>query len=266
VTRPRFGEQRLHDENKGLLEKLWYRALGVADPAHYLHWRYLSGALDSLRGFAPQRILDAGCGAGDYSFYLARLFPEATVLGIDIDEKLIVRNKAMAGRLGIRNVDFEARDLSGTRFPEQFDFVLSIDVLEHVEAQEQAIANLCASLKHGGIAYFHIPTVRERPVPFHNRLAEFRAWAEREHVARERMYTEFIEVVRRHLVVIRVRRTFGYFTGELATSLFAMPYRNTLFNRVEQVLLAPICRALAIADSSKIDGVRYAVAVLGSRP
>jgi len=56
--------------------------------------------------------------------------------------------------------------------------------------------------------------------------------------------------------------TFGYWSGELATSLFALPYRNTWRNRVFQLALAPICRSLAMLDQVGRQRTRYAVAVL----
>src|SRR6267143_954674 len=90
-----FGEQRLVRSDVGLAHRAAFRVLGVAAPAHYLHHRYLRRALVHLDS-APRTILDAGCGSGDHSFYLARRFPQAQVLGIDIDGVLIARNRDVA--------------------------------------------------------------------------------------------------------------------------------------------------------------------------
>jgi 2-polyprenyl-3-methyl-5-hydroxy-6-metoxy-1,4-benzoquinol methylase len=94
-------------------------------------------------------------------------------------------------------------------------------VLEHIPKQLDALSNLRSALRPGGIAFFHIPTVRERPVPFSRWLTGFHAWAEKEHAAEERSAEEFIEIVRSSgLEVVKSCRTFGYFTGELATRAF----------------------------------------------
>jgi trans-aconitate methyltransferase len=262
----RFGEQRLVRPEFGGAQKLFYRLMGVPDPAHYLHFLYFKRGLAEL-GRDPTNILDAGCGRGDYSLYLARRFPAARVLGIDIDEQRIARNQDTARRMGLTNVRFEIGDLVRQRWDDPFDFVFSVDVLEHIVEQEAAIANLMRSMRPGGVGFFHIPTVREKPVPFSSRLQEFHDWAEEEHVAEERTAEQFVEVVRRAgFQVAWWKRTFGWFTGELATSLYALPYENTPVNRVFQALLAPVCRVLVLADALGLDSPRYAVAVAARKP
>jgi len=52
--------------------------------------------------FEPEKILDIGCGDGKHTLYLAKRFPDAKVIGIDISEELI--KKAME-RKRIRKLD-----------------------------------------------------------------------------------------------------------------------------------------------------------------
>lgn len=262
MTRPRFGEQRLQLPGVGLAEKTLYRVMGVADPAHYLHGRIVRKALDAWPELRPKRILDAGCGRGDYVFYLARRYPDAHVVGVDVDEPLIQRNRQMAAKLGITNVEFGVADLVTVRFPAPFDLVVSVDVLEHIVEQERALANIRSQLTPTGRVVFHIPTLREKPVPFSRHLKGFHEWAEHEHIAEDRTADQFVEVMRRAgYDVLTVRRTFGRYTGELAVSLFALAFENTLRNRIIQGLLAPVARVLAIADDLSLERTRYAVAV-----
>lgn len=266
MTRARFGEQRLSLPEASLAEKVLFHAMGVADPAHYLHSRYFLSALSRWDDLAPRAILDAGCGRGDYSFYLARRFPEAQVYGIDLDVGRIERNRRMARNLGLDNLTFQVADVVTTRFPVTFDLIISIDVLEHIPQQEQALRNLAEQLAPDGKVFYHIPTHRERPVPFSRALAGFHEWAEKEHTAAERSASEFLEVLgRTGYEVTRSHRTFGYYTGELATSLFNMPYQKTLRNQVLQAMLSPVCRVLAIADRLGLERTRYALAAEAQR-
>lgn len=258
---PQFGEQRLALPDLSSAERLLFRVLGVVDPAHYLHSRYFQRALARWDDLRPRAILDAGCGRGDYSFYLARRYPDARVIGVDVDQARVARNRAMAQRLGLSNAEFQVADLVTARFDTSFDIILAIDVLEHIERQEEALRNLVEQLSPRGRAFYHIPTVRERPVPFSRSLAGFHDWAAEEHVAEDRSADQFLTVLQRSgYQVDRSYRTFGYFTGELATSLFNMPYESTTTNRVLQATLAPLCRLLAIADGLGIERTRYAVA------
>lgn len=260
-----FGEQRAVPGVVGRPERLLYNAIGIADPAHFLHYRLLRRMLDRLP-FTPTSILDAGCERADFTYYLARRYPAARVLGLDIDPGFIERDLAVHPRMGLPNIEFRLGDLSTVTFAESFDLVVSIDVLEHIPAQQTAIENLRDAMRPGGRAFFHIPTVREVPVPFSSHLEDFHEWAEHEHVAKDLTADEFVDAVRATgLKIVEVRRTFGYWSGELATSLFALPYRNTLRNRIIQGLLALPCRLLALADSFPIAQRRYAVAVTAER-
>ncbi len=209
-----FGEERLL---RGGTEAALFRALGVADPAHYLHYRYLRRALAAL-GTEPSTILDAGSGPGDHALYLARRYPRAMVFGSD----------------------------------SRRDWVLNA---------------ARAALRPGGAAFFHFPVDRPRPVPFSRYLRAFHTWAEAEHVAEPMSGSEFVTLAQQAgFSIFRVTRTFGYVTGELATSLFNLPHRPTRFNRAFQGLLAPTCRLLALADLLQLDWPRYAVAVEARKP
>lgn len=256
-----FGEQRLVPGVSGVAERMVYRAMGVADPAHWLHFRYLKAMLDTLP-FEPKRVLDAGCERADYTYYLARRYPDAKVLGVDIDKQFIERDLKVSPKMNLPNLRFELADLAERKFEEKFDLIVSIDVLEHIPDQAAALRNLRSALAPGGRAFFHIPTVREKPVPFSKHLHAFHEWSEKEHVARDLTAAEFEEAVRNAgFTVLEARRTFGRMTGELATSLFALPFRDNFRNRVLQAMLAMPCRVLAMSDRLPIDQPRYAVAI-----
>jgi SAM-dependent methyltransferase len=260
---PRFGEQRLHRADVGQAHRALYRLMGVGEPAHYLHHRYLRRALDSLgAGFAPSSILDAGCGSADHSFYLARRYPDARLVGVDINERLIALNRATASVMGLRNVEFRVASVEEP-IGETFDLIVSIDVLEHLHRQQRALELLRAALTPIGVAYFHVPTERPRPVPFSRHIQQFHDWAEEEHVADDLTVEEFeAACTRAGFTTTRVWRTFGYWTGEMATSLFAIPFRNTPRNRLAQAILAPFCRALVLLDPILRGDARYAVGLL----
>lgn len=261
---PTFGIQRLH--RPGTMERLAFRLFGVADPAHWLHFRYFQRALALWPGFSPRRILDAGCGRGDFSVYLAQRFPKAEVVGLDVDSERVAVCQAAAARMGLSNVRYRVEDLTRLDPREQFDLIVSVDVLEHIVDQQQSLLNLVNALAPGGRFFFHIPTVRIRPVPLSAWLKQFHKWAEREHVADDLTAEQFVERVRQAgFTPIVVWRTFAYWAGELATSLFVLPYANTPLNRLAQVALIPICRGLAMVDHRVGTGHHYAVAVAGSR-
>ena len=263
----KFGEQRLIRPNIGILERSLFRVLGIADPAHYLHYRYLMRGLDIIDDFKPLCILDAGCGHGDYSFYLARRYPKAFIIGIDLDSEAITRNIEAKKALGLRNLEFRVQSILNVEEASAFDLIICIDVLEHIPENIEAFIRLAKALKPNGYAFYHIPTQRPKPVPFSRYLNGFLQWAHEEHIAEERSAEELVEIaLDSGLKIVTTFKTFGYYTGELANSIFMIPYRNTTFNRVLQGLCAPMCRFLCLLDLMKLESVRYAVALLLQNP
>jgi SAM-dependent methyltransferase len=100
-------------------------------------------------------VLDAGCGTGIASRYLATAFPESHVLGFDTSEDRL--NDARFGARGIPNVRFEAGDATKLAYSAgSFDVVVCRYVLEHMSTRtaRAAVAELHRCLKPGGVAVF----------------------------------------------------------------------------------------------------------------
>ena len=84
------------------------------------------------RLLSPKVILDAGCGRGDYSFYMAEYWPEALIDAVDIDGQCISKNKLVQRRLGLENIRFEVQDITKVGSKEKYDLIVCVDVLEHI--------------------------------------------------------------------------------------------------------------------------------------
>jgi 2-polyprenyl-3-methyl-5-hydroxy-6-metoxy-1,4-benzoquinol methylase len=100
------------------------------------------------------RALDVGCGSGRIANRLAELYPRSRFAGIDLSAEAIAAARADAARLGLRNVEFSARDLSDfdvNAEPEAFDFVTTFDAI-HDQAQPlNVLRGIHRTLKPGGI-------------------------------------------------------------------------------------------------------------------
>ena len=88
----KFGFIRLLRDDISFLHKIYYRIFGVSAD-HKLRFKYLTLFLRRFIDFKiSSKILDAGCGSGDYSFYFTERYPKCKVLGIDIYENIIKNN------------------------------------------------------------------------------------------------------------------------------------------------------------------------------
>jgi ubiquinone/menaquinone biosynthesis C-methylase UbiE len=80
----------------------------------------LEAALDSLEA-TPSRALDLGTGTGRAAFLLARRFPEAKVVGVDLAPAMLAEARKLtppelAGRVGFEEADAERLPFSDASF------------------------------------------------------------------------------------------------------------------------------------------------------
>ncbi len=72
-------------------------------------WRRMAAA--DVKG-TPTRILDLACGTGDFAFALARRFPEAEIVGVDLTPAMLEIARAKNPSPRIRFMEGDACDLS----------------------------------------------------------------------------------------------------------------------------------------------------------
>jgi SAM-dependent methyltransferase len=108
--------------------------------------------LASKGGFAGM-VLDAGCGTGEHTLYLASL--GLSVLGVDVAETALAMARAKATDRGIK-VEFAAADaLQLERLGRKFDTVLDAGLFHTFDRDERPIyvASLASVIENDGILY-----------------------------------------------------------------------------------------------------------------
>ena len=105
-----------------------------------------------------QDILDAGSGFGQYTFFLSGMNKYWSVEAVDVKEEQIADCTAFFSRINRTNVSFRIADLTTYSKPGAFDLVLSVDVMEHIENDEQVFRNFHDSLKEGGMLLISTPS------------------------------------------------------------------------------------------------------------
>jgi SAM-dependent methyltransferase len=108
-------------------------------------------------GFAPQRVLDLGCGAGHSTLPLADAFADALVHGVDLGAPMLRYASARAAALGYA-IHFSQQDATRTQFPDaSFDLITSTLLLH--EMPRPAILALLREchrlLRRGGVMAHH---------------------------------------------------------------------------------------------------------------
>ncbi|MDR0871857.1 MAG: methyltransferase domain-containing protein [Prevotellaceae bacterium] len=102
--------------------------------------------------------LDAGMGFGQYSFYLARKFPKWKIRGVDVKEEQVADCNGFFQKAGLTNAAFALQDLTKLDEKEVYDFILSVDVMEHIEEDDAVFRNFANALRTGGLLLISTPS------------------------------------------------------------------------------------------------------------
>jgi 2-polyprenyl-3-methyl-5-hydroxy-6-metoxy-1,4-benzoquinol methylase len=118
---------------------------------------------------AGKRVLDAGCGVGYGSSFLAESAQHVT--GVDIDPESIAYAKE---RYAAENIEFRVGDLRELALDAaSFDAVVSFEVIEHLREQEAFVDELARVLRPDGVLVLSTPNAPETndapDNPFHLR-------------------------------------------------------------------------------------------------
>lgn len=90
--------------------------------------------IQTISKFSPSSLLEIGCNCGPNLFLLAKKFPNAKIVGIDINPQVIQRGNELFAREGISNVELfccKADDLSNFE-NKSFDIVFTDAVLLYI--------------------------------------------------------------------------------------------------------------------------------------
>jgi len=153
----RFGCDLARDPTLAGIERVYTRLFGPPILGLRIRARYLLPILHGLRREPFRRIADAGSGRGCFTVHLARLFPEAEVIGFDLDAGQVERNNAIVRRVGLSNCRFAVQDVTRIPAREVYDFILSADNLEHLEDDRAQCGVFFRALRPGGRILFHVP-------------------------------------------------------------------------------------------------------------
>lgn len=111
--------------------------------------------IDHARVAPGHRVLDLGCGTGTLTIMLKQAHPEATIIGLDGDPKVLEIGRAKARQAGV-DITLDEGMANQLPYPDQsFDRVLSSLVLHHLTAdnKRRTLQEVVRVLRPGGGLY-----------------------------------------------------------------------------------------------------------------
>ncbi len=103
-------------------------------------------------------IFDAGMGFGQYTYFMAKRFPDSSILAVDVKDEQVEDCRKFFSKCGYKNVKFEIADLTKIEYRDKFDFILCVDVMEHIVEDELVFKNFYNALKKGGKLLVNTPS------------------------------------------------------------------------------------------------------------
>jgi ubiquinone/menaquinone biosynthesis C-methylase UbiE len=106
----------------------------------------------------PSRFLDLGCGRGDYTKELRRIYPEIEIHGVDIIDKSEVPDFIIYKKINL--------DIATLPYPNDFfDAVIFTHVIEHLRHPFRLGSEINRVMKKGGAIYIETPNWTTMFVP-----------------------------------------------------------------------------------------------------
>jgi SAM-dependent methyltransferase len=123
-------------------------------------WHVRKALRDIVRKYPGQAsVLDAGAGFGQYSWRMSRMNRLWKIKAVDIDKEHISDNSGFFSKAGLSGrIICVTMDLAELNEKESFDFILSVDVMEHIKEDELVFRNFFLALKPGGSLLISTPS------------------------------------------------------------------------------------------------------------
>jgi 2-polyprenyl-3-methyl-5-hydroxy-6-metoxy-1,4-benzoquinol methylase len=105
------------------------------------------------------RVLDAGSGFGQYTYYMIKLSKNWKIKGVDVKTEQIRDCNTFIKKIHKeQQAYFEVADLTRLNEKKTYHLILCVDVMEHIENDEQVFRNFMEALKPGGIVIISTPS------------------------------------------------------------------------------------------------------------
>lgn len=150
-----FGSEIALTPGLSPFERLYIQLLGAPILGLRIRSRAILPFLEQIG--RPHRVADAGSGRGVITLHCARRFPEAEVVGIDLNRSQCEINQGVARQVGVDNARFLCHDVLRIEELGHFDLVLSSDNLEHLDDDLGCAQTFWRALNPGGYLLVHVP-------------------------------------------------------------------------------------------------------------
>ncbi|WP_373553815.1 cyclopropane-fatty-acyl-phospholipid synthase family protein [Haliscomenobacter sp.] len=165
------------------IAKLFQSVFGYTNVGNYARSKVFMRIMQQLPIENASKIMDLGCGYGEYSVLMADMLPNAHITALDIDSarcknvQTMLKKANLQEKIGVVN-----QKIGDTIEWPQYDFVFSVDVFEHIPEAEMPFSAVLERLRPGGYFLVKIPNRDQRTIFPAQWFEEHQHWLDEEHV------------------------------------------------------------------------------------
>lgn len=243
-----FGEAQVYTsekmKNNVHLAKLFQKVFGYTNVGNYARFTIFKKVVEALPLRKNSKVLDLGTGYGEYAISMANALPLGHIHALDIDQERINSVEEAITSYGLENVTTHCSTIEEMK-DDEFDFIFSIDVFEHIAPEEMPFKTAFDKLKTGGYFMVKIPTDVQKTIFPEKYFEDHNHWLEDEHIGQvydlegltKRFENEGFKVV-------YASNTDGW----LSRLAWEINYLAKKLSMVTHVLSLPIAKLLIKAD------------------
>lgn len=142
---------------------LWEKATQTLDEAEELSLKLTAEHADLRDG---QTFLELGCGWGSLSLWMARHYPNSTILGVSNSHSQRQSILARAQAEGLTNLEIVTCDMNEFAPDRHFDRVVSVEMFEHMRNWQVLMRRIAGWLNPDGRFFMHVFTHAKAPYLF----------------------------------------------------------------------------------------------------
>ena len=103
-----------------------------------------------------QQILELGCGWGSLSLWMAKHYPNSSILAVSNSRPQREFIESRAQELGLKNLSVQTCDMNDFTTEQHFDRVVSVEMFEHMRNWQSLLERISDWLKPEGKLFIHI--------------------------------------------------------------------------------------------------------------
>jgi ubiquinone/menaquinone biosynthesis C-methylase UbiE len=214
-------------------------------------WRYFSWQAALASRHLGDRVLEVGCGVGNFTRHL---IDRQLVVGLDVVDECVTHHKQrFASYPGVESVRLDILDpLVLNLRNRNLDSIACLNVLEHISDDYQALRHMHALLPRSGRAVFIVPAFSALYGPIDRHLGHYRRYS-------KRSWAQLAEATGFRQVITRYMNMPGFFGWWVNARILNKHEQSSSQIAIFDSLLVPICARMEAVVSPPFGQSLFAV-------